>query len=278
MNYAQWLQHAEDHLATVCPNPHQEAMWLLEHIAHTTRARVKSDPQHPITASETNSLEKALTRRTTGEPLAYILEEAIFFGLALKVDPSVLVPRLETELLVEWALEQLPTYKRCHVLDLGTGSGAIALAIAHQRPNAVVVACDQSPAALDIAEQNRNTLNLNNVTLALSSWFNALPPCQFDLIVSNPPYIEHGDSDVAPGTLKYEPHQALFADEHGLADLRHIALHSKQWLKPKGQIALEHGYQQAEAVRQLLEQNSFVEISSHRDFNHHERYTVGQVR
>ncbi|WP_428422323.1 peptide chain release factor N(5)-glutamine methyltransferase [Methylibium sp.] len=203
-----------------------------------------------------------LARRAAGEPLAYLLGEQEFFGLPIAVTPDVLIPRPDTETLVEWALERLAPTADAAVADLGTGSGAIALAIASQRPLVRVTALDASRAALAIAEANGRELGLA-VEWLHSDWFDALAGRRFELIVSNPPYIAEGDAHLA--ALHHEPQQALTAGRDGLAALRHIVAHAPAHLGAGGWLLLEHGYDQADAVRALLDAAGFDEIATRLD-------------
>ena len=209
-------------------------------------------------------------RRLAGEPLAYIVGSKPFFGLDLRVDKRVLVPRPDTETLVEWAL----TFDTARtVLDMGTGSGAIALAIKSIRPDWQITALDASADALAVAQSNAKRLNLN-VNFLQSSWFDALTEAKFDIIVSNPPYIVEGDWHMA--ALAHEPKQALTSGADGLDDIRHIIAESPPFLTSGGWLLLEHGYNQAAAVRDLLSQRGFQQVQSKQDLAGIERCSGGQ--
>lgn len=235
-----------------------------------------------------------LQRRLAGEPIAYILGEREFFGLNFKVTPAVLIPRPETELLVELALKHLPSpglaatlsreRKRgwgrgCEfrVLDLGTGSGAIALTIAHARPDVEVTAVDASQQALEVARENMLRLNLKNVHLLRSDWFSALDCQRFDMIVSNPPYIAAGDAHLAQGDLRFEPASALASGPDGLDDIRHIVAAAPGHLRSGGWLLFEHGYDQAAQARELLQQGGFSAVFSTRDLGGIERVSGGRA-
>ena len=212
-------------------------------------------------------------RRLNGEPHAYIVGSKPFFGLVLQVDKRVLVPRPDTETLVEWALTFSKTRR---LLDMGTGSGAIALALKHSRPDWQVSALDASSDALIVAQNNAKRLNLN-VNFLQSSWFEALAEsksAKFDLIVSNPPYIVEGDWHMA--ALAHEPKQALTSGADGLDDIRQIIAHAPQFLISNGWLLLEHGYDQAAAVRDLLDKRGFVQVQSKLDLAGIERCSGGQ--
>ena len=219
-------------------------------------------------------------RRVAGEPLAYIVGSKAFFGLDLQVDGRVLVPRPDTETLVEWALELAPTGdKTSRMLDLGTGSGAIALALKHTRPDWQVTALDASLDALAVAQGNAQRLGLR-VDFIQSSWFDALSKLteseagKFNLMVSNPPYIVEGDAHMAD--LKHEPKQALTSGADGLDDIRQIIQQAPEYLQAGGWLLLEHGYDQAPAVRGLLSQRGFTQVQSRLDLAQIERCSGGQ--
>ena len=212
-------------------------------------------------------------RRLNGEPVAYIVGSKPFFGLDLLVDKRVLVPRPDTETLVEWALTFDTATSVLKVLDMGTGSGAIALALKSAHPNWQVTALDTSADALAVAQNNAKRLNLN-VNFLRSSWFDALIDAKFDLIVSNPPYIVEGDWHMA--ALAHEPEQALTSGADGLDDIRHIIAQAPPFLNSGGWLLLEHGYDQAGAVRDLLTQRGFTQVQSRLDLGQIERCSGGQ--
>lgn len=254
-----------------------EARLLLQHILNVNRAWLIA---HDIDFVEENAqiaFEALVARRINGEPIAYILGERDFYGLPLKVTSDTLIPRPDTETLVEAALAKIPDNKTSSILDLGTGTGAVALAIAKYRKNAEVLAVDASEAALAIAQENGKHLNIPNVKFILSDWFNALEKKCFDVIVSNPPYIEQEDVHLSQGDLRFEPLSALASGEDGLDDIRQIIQHAPTHLNPKGWLMLEHGYHQASAVRDLLEQTGFVEVASVLDLAGIQRVTIGTL-
>ena len=248
------------HLLALEREPHDRA-WLLAHDTDVLSDAVLS------------RLEPLLQRRLAGEPLAYITGTKEFFGLPLQIDARVLDPRPDTETLVEWALELLPTQAPTEVIDLGTGSGAIALALQHQRPLARVSAVDASPQALAVAQANAQRLDLP-VQFIHSHWLSAVQGT-FDLIVSNPPYIRADDPHLA--ALKHEPLQALASGADGLDDIRTLIAQAPAHLKPGGWLLLEHGYDQAEAVRSLLTQAGWRQVQSRRDLAGTERCTGAQI-
>jgi release factor glutamine methyltransferase len=246
-----------------CSRSEQDRAWL---IAHNQEAL--SDAQFAL-------WQAALKRRLAGEPVAYTVGYKEFYGLRLKVTADVLDPRDDTETLVDWALELIPKDKPFKVLDLGTGSGAVALAIAKQRPLAQVTATDASAPALAVAKLNAEALDLP-VRFVLANaqdanWFSSLGNERFDLIVSNPPYIAQGDMHLA--ALQHEPAMALTSGVEGLDAIRNIVAHAKNHLLPSGWLLLEHGYDQAAAVTQVLGGHGFQQIATRQDLSSVDRCT-----
>ncbi len=218
--------------------------------------------------------QQLIAKRLQGIPVAYLLGTKAFWTLELMVNPAVLIPRPETEHLVEIALEKIHHISKPKILDLGTGSGAIALALATERPDATIIASDASPAALTVAQANKTKNQLNNVQLFQSDWFDAIPAMHFDLIVSNPPYIEINDPHLQ-GDIHYEPQQALTSGIDGLDAIRTIVTQAKAYLKPNSFLILEHGYNQGNRVRDLLTEASFNYVKSIKDYAQIERLSLG---
>ena len=247
---------------------------LLCHALRLTRAGLITQSEREITADEAATLNDLVARRRMGEPIAYIVGRREFFGLDFAVNDAVLIPRPDTELIVELALERLPQQGR--VLDMGTGSGAIAVSLAHTRPDAHVTALDVSAAALDVARANA-TGNGVTVRLMESDWFAALDDERYDLIVSNPPYIAAGDEHLSLGDLRFEPAGALTDHADGLSALRTIIDGAATHLNPTAWLLLEHGYDQAAAVRALLVDAGYSEVQSWRDLAGIERTSGGRT-
>jgi release factor glutamine methyltransferase len=254
-----------------------EVQCLLQAVLNVNRAYLLTHPDQLLTAEQHARYLALLQRRLRGEPIAYLLGEREFYGLTFRVSPATLIPRPETELLVELALQRIPQQGEWRVLDMGTGSGAIALSIAHARPNAEVLAVDASAAALEVAQFNTRQLGLGNVRLLHSDWYSALQGERFDMIVSNPPYIAAGDEHLAQGDVRFEPHTALVSGADGLDDIRRICATAKAHLDPKGWLLLEHGYDQAAQVRVILQQAGFAGVFSARDLSGIERVSGGCV-
>jgi release factor glutamine methyltransferase len=251
-----------------------ETRILLSHALGLTRVQLITRSEHVFTADETQRLSALFQRRIDGEPIAYIVGEREFFGLSFDVGPDVLIPRPETELLVELALQHLPQAGR--VLDMGTGSGAIAVAIAHARPDAKVMAVDVSEAALAVARRNAARHGANVVFLQ-SDWYQALADQQYDLIVANPPYIVRDDAHLSQGDLRFEPIGALTDHADGLSALRTIIGGARNRLAPGGWLMMEHGYDQASRVRGLLAAQGFAEVQSWKDLASIERVSGGKA-
>jgi release factor glutamine methyltransferase len=255
-----------------------EARLLLQQVLGVKRAWLIAHANDALQTNRDEEFQALLTRRLAGEPIAYLIQQREFYGLTLHVSPATLIPRPDSETLVDAALEKIPhpSTKPITVLDLGTGSGAIALAIAHNRPQANVLAVDASDAALTVAQNNARQLKLSNVQFDLSDWYAKLAEQRFDVIVSNPPYIEKNDPHLSQGDLRFEPLSALSAGVDGLDDIRQITEQGLIHLKPQGWLMLEHGYDQGAAVRELLAQAGFVDISSKQDLGGNERVTLGK--
>ncbi|WP_102664732.1 MULTISPECIES: peptide chain release factor N(5)-glutamine methyltransferase [Herbaspirillum] len=248
---------------------------LLCHALRLTRVQLITQSERRLDQAESDALKALYARRLRGEPIAYIVGLREFYGLDFRVTPDVLIPRPDTELLVELAMERLPTGGA--LLDMGTGSGAIAVSIAHSRPDAVVTALDASAAALAIARENA-AAHQARVTLLESDWYGALAKDQrFAVIASNPPYIVDGDVHLSQGDLRFEPVDALTDHGDGLSDLRTIIDGAPAHLLSQGWLLMEHGYDQAAAVRALLAGTGFTDVQSWRDLAGIERVSGGRL-
>lgn len=261
-----------------CDLPRLEARMLLEHVLACSRSWLLAHDTDALTADHVAYFEHLAARRSRGEPMAYLVGTREFMGHAFTVGPDVLIPRPDTEVLVETVLAALTgCASLARVLDLGTGSGAIAVSIALGQPTAQVIATDISVAALEVARGNAQALGARNVQCLQSNWYAALPPdSRFDVIVSNPPYIAHDDPHLSAGDLRYEPRLALTDEGNGLAALRHIIIGACSHLRPGGILWMEHGWRQAAEVRQILAAQGFAEVASQRDLNGIERITGGR--
>ncbi|MHA3078900.1 peptide chain release factor N(5)-glutamine methyltransferase [Acinetobacter sp. ANC 5502] len=251
----------------------QEAMWLLEHIVQVGVLELKFRLEQSLTEAQTQQYLAGLQRLEQGEPLAYVTGSQPFWTLDLKVTSDTLVPRPDTEILVDTVLNlELP--EQCSMVDLGTGTGAIALALASERPRWQVLATDIYLPTLQVAQENAQRHQLQQVRFACGAWFDAIPAQKFDLIVSNPPYID--PEDVHLQQLGAEPQRALIAQQKGLADLKIIIDQAVNWLNPQGWVVLEHGYDQGAAVRGIFLQAGFSQIRTVQDYGKNDRVTLAQ--
>ncbi|MES9994296.1 MAG: peptide chain release factor N(5)-glutamine methyltransferase [Candidatus Thiodiazotropha sp.] len=276
----QTLKSAQQALAALPhANPELEAALLLAYLLDKPRSYLYAWPERELTTEQHERYLQLLERRLTQEPIAYILGQREFWSLPLKVNPHTLIPRPETELLVERSLHQLQQHSHPRIADLGTGSGAIALALASELPGAEILATDISSDALTQARENRNRLGFAQVSFCQGDWCEALPQGdRFDLIVSNPPYIEADDPHLDQGDLPLEPELALVSGKDGLDAIRAIIRQvSDNRLNAGGWLLLEHGYQQAEAVQGLLNDAGFLRISTHKDLAGQPRITEAQA-
>ena len=261
-------------LASSSPTPRLDAEVLLMHVCRLDRSRLITASEMTVTGEQQQSLDNLLDRRKHGEPVAYLTGTREFWSMELNVSPATLIPRPETELLVEKALAQIPSDAAWTIADLGTGSGAIALALAKERPGCRLIAVDNSCAALDIAKSNARKFGLTNIEYRAGEWLVPLAGETPDVIVSNPPYIRAADPHLTQGDVRFEPTIALVAGTDGLDAIRHIALHARDFLRPGGRLLLEHGWNQAESVDALLRQYGYRDNVSHRDLAGHVRVTT----
>lgn len=259
------------------PTARLDAELLLAAALGKPRSFLHTWPERIVSSEAALTFASHLQRRRTGEPVAYILGQQGFWKLDLDVAPHTLIPRPETEMLVEAALELVPAFAPTRVLDLGTGTGAIALALASERPVWQVTAVDRVLEAVALAERNRQRLHLDNAKVLSSHWFSSLEGQRFDLIISNPPYIAAEDPHLAAGDVRFEPSSALVAGTDGLDDLRMIIEQAPTYLNGDGWLLLEHGYDQGAAVRDLLSKHGFEKIQTRRDLGDHERITFGRL-
>jgi release factor glutamine methyltransferase len=265
------------HLRRVSDDPRRDAELLLAAALGRTRAWLLGHPEERILDCDaTDRYESHVTRRAIGEPVAYILGEKEFWSLPLAVTRDVLVPRPETELVVERALAHLPAGRDGRVLDLATGSGAIALAIAHERPSHRVVGTDLSAAAIEVAAANARRLGLANGEFRVGNWYDAVAGETFDLITCNPPYVADEDPQLAWQVRRHEPPAALFSGPTGLEAVRVVIDGAPEHLAAGGWLVLEHGATQGDSVRAMLRSAGFADVATFRDLAAHERCTEGK--
>lgn len=253
-----------------------DAELLLASVLGHSREYLYTWPEQELSANQQVKFRQKCQRRREGHPIAYLTGKRSFWTLELSVNSHVLIPRPETELLVELALEILPQ-ENLLIADLGTGSGAIALSLASERPTWQILACDVSDEALSIASSNRDSLEIPNVDFRRGQWCAAFSENNLHGIIANPPYIDEYDPHLSQGDVRFEPALALVSGELGLADIRLIASQSLEKLKAGGWLLLEHGYQQGDAVRSLLTGLGYREVATHRDLSANERVTIGRL-
>ncbi|WP_105103594.1 peptide chain release factor N(5)-glutamine methyltransferase [Microbulbifer pacificus] len=261
---------------TESDSPRLDLEVLLCHLLGKSRAWLYTWPEHALDELQQAQFERLLKRRIAGEPVAHLTGSREFWSLPLKVNRATLIPRPDTEVLVETVLVLCPQ-EQARLLDLGTGTGAIALALASEKPRWQVVAVDRMPAAVALAQENSQQLGFSNVEILQSDWFSALADRTFDVIVSNPPYIDPQDPHLREGDVRFEPLSALVAEEAGLADIREIVGAARAHLTVGGLLAVEHGWDQGRAVRTIFSGNGYSEVETRLDYAGRERITLGRI-
>lgn len=274
MNIKQALEHATDVLKE-SSSARLDAELLLAHALHATRAFLYAHATDELESTTWDAFQRHIAARRDGHPIAYLTGKRDFWSFSLHVSPATLIPRPETELLIECVLTHFNNQKHLRILDLGTGSGAIALALALTNPTWEIVACDVSQEALDVARKNTSELRAQNITFIQSNWFESIAQQPFDAIVSNPPYIAEHDPHLTQGDLRFEPPQALSSGPDGLDALTQIIKQAQSYLKPSGLLIMEHGYSQATAVTELLRKAHYHAVHSWPDLQGHLRVTQG---
>ena len=266
-------------LAKVSDSPRLDVEILLAHVLQKDRTFLFAWPETALTVEQEDNFIALFDRRLRGEPVAHIIGQREFWSLPLFVNNTTLIPRPDTELVVETVLNLFASdmhNQPRHVLDLGTGTGAIVLALAHEKKYWHCVGVDNQPEAVLLAQKNCQHLHIQNVEIKQSDWFSAIEETDFDVIVSNPPYIAADDPHLQQGDVRFEPMGALVADNQGLRDIENIVQQARHYMRPNGWLLIEHGYQQGQTVRQLFEQSGYVAITTLRDLNDNERVTMGK--
>lgn len=275
MNYNFWLNYASDKLAKFKYSK-SDAEVLLKHVTKKDLAYILTFMETELTKNQELDLIFFLNRRCKGEPIAYILEEKEFWSLLLKVSPVTLIPRFDTEFLVEVALEFLLRGKFFKILDLGTGTGAIALSLASESSNFFILGIDINDSIVSLANYNAKKLSIDNVIFYKSNWFNSVIKQKFDMIISNPPYISIEDFNFISRDVFFEPKLALLSKNNGLADIEWIINHSRNFLSNNGWLILEHGFLQAKKVRKIFIDYNYQEILTFQDYGGCDRVSVGR--
>lgn len=279
MMIAKLLQDAAATLSSVSDTALLDAEILLSHVLSLSRSSLRARSTDNLTASQIQDFNTLVRRRLDGDPVAYLIGHKEFWSLDLCVNQDTLIPRPETELLVEVALQLFPdASQHLKAADLGTGSGAIALALASERKAWEIYAVDNSETALRVAADNAHRLQINNISFHCGDWFTALPVQQLDLVVSNPPYLSEQEWPVYADNLKYEPRTALVAAENGLQAIREITTAGCNYIRSGGYLLIEHGFMQGLAVRELFSAAGYVDVQTKPDFSGRERLTIGRVQ
>jgi release factor glutamine methyltransferase len=272
------LSEAAERLACVPDgSPRLEAELLLAEASGLARTRLVAWPDELAEPDAANAFWVLVNRRRSGEPVAYLLGRREFWSLELRVTPDTLIPRPETELLVEVALDRLPATAPLRLLDAGTGSGAIAAALARERSSWLVVALERSDAAAQVARGNLQRLTVGNTSVVRGDWLAPVGPCSLDAVISNPPYVRESDPHLTRGDLRFEPRCALVGGEDGLGAIRRLAAEAAFCLRPDGFLAFEHGNDQGPAVRRILAEGGYAHIETCRDLAGHERVTSARL-
>lgn len=270
------LNAASQRLQPFSESARLDAEILLAHVLEKNRSFLRAWPEQILSTLQQQQFQTLINQRQQGQPIAYLTGEREFWSRAFKVSPAVLIPRPDTERVIELALALLAEQTNPRIIDLGTGSGSIAITLAKELPHSHVTASDISPAALEIARANAQRHAANNLTLIHSDWFAAIPQTEFDLIISNPPYIANDDPHLDQGDLRFEPKTALISADQGLQDIRTLADQARHYLKPGAYLLLEHGYQQQEPVQAILLACNYQSVATHCDLGGNPRVTLAQ--
>ena len=270
---ADWIAYGREQLACCSDSAKLDTKIILAFVLNKEPSYLLTWPERELVKEDEQHFLALLQRRISGEPIAYIIGVKEFWSLPFFVSPATLIPRPDTEILVELVLENFGEVKSLQCLDLGTGTGAIALALASEQPSWEVDAIDFSFDAVQLAKKNAENLQLTQVNIFHSNWFSAVDERKYEVIVSNPPYIDDLDENLSQGDVRFEPKSALVASEHGLGDIKHIAKQALSFFKPQGALFFEHGFEQAQAVRNILTDLGYANAQTVRDLNGHERIT-----
>lgn len=269
------LSRSVTRLSKTSDTAHLDAEVLLCHCLDKNRSYLRAWPEHQPSETQSQQFWTLIDQRCQGEPIAYLTGKREFWSRTFTVTPDVLIPRPDSELLIELSLKLIAKNQACKIIDLGTGSGVLAITLAAERPLATVIASDISNAALNIAKKNAEQLTISNLSFVASHWFDSVPDNEFDLVISNPPYIATDDPHLQQGDLRFEPSSALISDEQGLKDIRLLAEQARKHLKANGQLMIEHGYSQQTQVQAILKLLNYRQIQTHTDLSGNPRVTLG---
>jgi len=276
MNIQQALQQASKDLSGTSPSAMLDAQVLLTHVLQCNTAHLAAWPEKALSDDQHADYLQLVKQRRQGTPVAHLTGSREFWSLDFSVDNSTLIPRPETETLVEYLLDNFASRENLKLLDMGTGTGAIAISIAKEKPDWEIVASDISEQALKLARQNSSHHDTDNVSLIQSDWFENISQKNFDIIISNPPYIASDDPHLTLGDVRFEPESALSSGATGMVDIEHICSHAKEYLLKNGWLIVEHGYNQKQQVADCFSRNGFTEITQQQDLSGHARMTTGK--
>ncbi len=275
MNIQQALQYAVQNISNTSPSANLDAQILLSYILNCNRAHLIAWPEKELSLQQIDSFQELIKQRQQGSPVAHLTGQREFWSLNFKVNNSTLIPRPETETLIEFILDKFGEKKELTVLDMGTGTGAIAITLSSEKPDWKITASDISTAAITLAKENSIILNTKNITFLQSDWFTKIPQQTFDLIVSNPPYISIDDPHLAEGDIRFEPKSALTSGKTGMDDIDHLCLQAQNYLAKNGWLIVEHGYNQKSVVADCFTRNEYKNVSQRNDLAGHCRMTAG---
>ena len=276
MNIQQALQQASQNLADSSPTARLDAQVLLTHILQCNTAHLLAWPEKKLNEEQVTGYQQLIHQRQQGLPVAHLTGLREFWSLNFSVNDSTLIPRPETETLIEFILDKFSNREKIKLLDMGTGTGAIAITIASEKPGWKIFASELSADALKLARDNSNTHQTNNISFVQSNWFNNIKHNDFDIIVSNPPYIANDDPHLLAGDVRFEPQSALSAGATGMDDIEHLCRHAKNHLKKNAWLIIEHGYNQKQLVSDCFAKNGFTQIEQKQDLSGHIRMTAGK--
>lgn len=277
MNIQQALQYGEQQLAKTSPSAALDAQVLLSYVLQCNSAYLFTWPEKNLENKPLEKYQALIQQRQHGTPVAHLTGQREFWSLNLNVNDSTLIPRPETETLIEFILKKFSNEKNLKLLDIGTGTGAIAIALATEKPRWNISACDISEQAIQLAKKNSKQHHTDNISFIQSDWFSNINDKDFNVIVSNPPYIANDDIHLSQGDVRFEPKNALTSGETGMDDIEYLCLHAKQYLLNPGYLIVEHGYDQEQAVSECFTKNNYIDIEQRQDLSGHTRMTSGRI-